>query len=126
MKKILLTSLGIICVALGFIGAFLPVLPTTPFLLVASFCFIRSSPKLHKFLLTNPILGEYLTNYFENKALPLSSKIKSISVLWTGLIATIIFTNISKILIAILIIIGICVTVHLATLGKQKKNKHTN
>ena len=123
MKKIIYKFLGIIFVVFGIIGAFLPIIPTTPFLLLASFFFVRSSQKLNHLLLTNPLLGEYLTNYFEHKNLPLSSKIKSISLLWIGLILTMIFASIPFFVYFILIIVGISVTLHISLLGRRKSTQ---
>jgi len=121
MKKKIYIILGIISTGLGIIGAFLPIMPTTPFLLLASIFFARSSEKLNRFLLTNPLLGEYLTNYLEHRSLPLSSKIKSISLLWCGLLATMIFTNIPFYVIIILIFVGIGVSLHIGLLGRKRK-----
>lgn len=63
--KLLYLSLGIISTALGFIGAFLPVLPTTPFLLVALWAFSKSSPRLQNWLYHHPLYGKTLQNWFE-------------------------------------------------------------
>ena len=122
MKKKLYIIIGIICTVLGVIGAFLPLMPTTPFLLLASFFFSRSSAKLNHFIMTNPLLGEYLTNYIERRSLPLSSKIKSISLLWLGLLAVIFFTNIHFYVVIILIFVGICVSLHIGLLGRKRKS----
>jgi len=133
MKKKLYIIIGIISTILGIIGAFLPIMPTTPFLLLASFFFARSSPKLNNFLLKNRLLGEYLTNYIEHRSLPLSSKIKSISLLWCGLLATMFFADIPFYAIIILIFVGIGVSLHIGLLGFfsrrnffSKKNKFEN
>ena len=121
MKRKIYLVAGIICTILGTIGAFLPIMPTTPFLLLASFFFTRSSAKLNNFLYTNPLLGEYLANYMEHRSLPLSSKIKSISLLWLGLLATMIFADIHFYVIIILIFVGIGVSLHIGLLGKKRK-----
>jgi uncharacterized membrane protein YbaN (DUF454 family) len=122
VKKKLYLIAGIISTVLGIIGAFLPIMPTTPFLLLASFLFSRSSPKLNNFLLTNRFLGEYFTNYIERRPLPLSSKIKSISFLWLGLLATIFFADIPFYVIIILIFVGIGVSLHIGLLRRKRKN----
>ena len=123
MKKTIFIIAGLICTAFAIIGTFLPVMPTTPFLLLASFFFSRSSEKLNNFLFTNPLLGEYLTNYLEHRSMPLSSKIKTISLLWLGLLATMIFTNIPFYVIIILIFVGIGVSLHIGLLGRKRKNE---
>lgn len=71
-----------VCVALGVAGIFLPLLPTTPFLLLAAWLWFRSSPELYRRLLDNPYLGTYIRNFRENKAIPLRAKIVSVSLLW--------------------------------------------
>ena len=73
---------GTICVVLGAIGIVLPILPTTPFLLAAAACYYKSSPRMHKWLLTNKWFGEYIRNYQEGKGLPMKTKIMALSVLW--------------------------------------------
>jgi len=125
MKQKIYIFVGIISTILGIIGAFLPLMPTTPFLILASFLFARSSPKLNNLLLKNRLLGEYLTNYIEHRSLPLSSKIKTISLLWLGLLATIFFTNIPFYVQLILIFIGICVSLHIIFLEKFFYRKNT-
>lgn len=68
VKKTLLLLCGWVCVALGLIGAFLPLLPTTPFLLLASACFMRGSPKLNHWLLNHPRFGPTLQNWHHHRA----------------------------------------------------------
>ena len=68
VRKTLLLMCGWICVALGLLGAFLPLLPTTPFLLLASACFMRGSPRLNHWLLNHPKFGPILTNWHQHGA----------------------------------------------------------
>lgn len=82
MKKILFKTLGIISLILAILGIFLPILPTTPFLLLSSFLFIRSSDKLYKWLINHRLLGRYIRDFQEEKAIPLRVKISSLSLLW--------------------------------------------
>lgn len=82
MKRIFLTVIGVVSVALGVVGIFLPLLPTTPFLLLAAACFVRSSPRLYSRLINHPRVGSYIRNFREKRALPLRVKIVSVSVLW--------------------------------------------
>jgi uncharacterized membrane protein YbaN (DUF454 family) len=65
----LLSSVGGICVGLGVLGIFVPLLPTTPFLLVAAACFVRSSDRLYQRLITHRTLGPYIRNYREHRAI---------------------------------------------------------
>jgi uncharacterized membrane protein YbaN (DUF454 family) len=72
--RLLWLSLGLVCLATGLIGAVLPVLPTTPFLLLAAGCFAKSSPRLHGWLLAHPVLGPPIRNWEENGAISRGAK----------------------------------------------------
>ncbi|MBQ7791091.1 MAG: YbaN family protein [Rikenellaceae bacterium] len=80
--KVLLIILGSISLALGVIGIFVPLLPTTPLLLLAAALYFRSSPKLYDWLLNHPRLGTYIRNFREHRAIPLHVKIVSVSLVW--------------------------------------------
>lgn len=77
----LLQALGWICVALGAAGAVLPVLPTTPFLLVALWAFARSSPRFHTWLLENRYLGPYIRDWEANHAIPFRAKVLAVTMM---------------------------------------------
>lgn len=89
--KFLLAALGTIALALGIIGIFLPILPTTPFLLLAAALYFRSSQKLYNRLLEHPQLGGYIKNFREHKAIPLRVKIISVSLVWITLLYCAVF-----------------------------------
>ena len=80
--KSLLAVLGVVSLSLGVAGIFLPLLPTTPFLLLAAWAFVRSSPRLYAWLINHPHLGEYIRNFRENRAIPLRAKVVSIALMW--------------------------------------------
>lgn len=80
--KSLLAVLGVVSLSLGVAGIFLPLLPTTPFLLLAAWAFVRSSPRLYDWLMCHPRLGEYIRNFREERAIPLRVKIVSVSLIW--------------------------------------------
>ena len=75
MKKIILISLGWLCVSLGFIGIFIPGIPTTIFLIIALWAFARSSKRFHAWLLNHQRFGPILRNWQEHKVVPLRAKI---------------------------------------------------
>ena len=77
MRGVFLT-LGIGFVVLGFIGAFLPVLPTTPLLILAAACFARSSPRLENWLLQHPQFGPLLRNWRARGAIPVKAKLMAL------------------------------------------------
>ena len=80
--KIVLIILGVLSLGLGVAGIFLPLLPTTPLLLLAAWCFIHSSSRLYDWLLNHHVLGEYIRNFRENKAIPLRVKVVSVAMIW--------------------------------------------
>ena len=87
----LLKIIGIFFVALAFIGVFLPLLPTTPFLLVAATCFAKSSPRLHKMLLANKVFGPMIYHWQQTRSIPKRAKIIALvsmvlAVVWSGYI----------------------------------------
>jgi uncharacterized membrane protein YbaN (DUF454 family) len=83
----LLVAVGVASVGLGTIGIFIPLLPTTPFLLLAAACFVRSSDRLYAWLLGHRVYGPIIRGYREHKALPLSSKVTILVLTW-GAIGT--------------------------------------
>jgi uncharacterized protein len=82
VKKWLLIAAGTTCVCLGVAGIFLPLLPTTPFLLLAAVCYAGSSQKFYHWLLNNRWFGRYIKNYREGKGLTLTTKVVSLASLW--------------------------------------------
>lgn len=89
--KIFLTILGLLSLGLGILGIFLPVLPTTPLLLLSAALFLRSNRKLYDWLLNHPKLGPYISNFMVNKSIPLKIKVLSVSMVWITLINCAIF-----------------------------------
>lgn len=89
--KIVLTILGLLSLGLGILGIFLPILPTTPLLLLAAALFLRSNRNLYDWLLNHPKLGPYIRNFMEHKAIPLKIKIISVSLVWITLLYCAVF-----------------------------------
>ena len=89
--KIVYITLGTISLGLGILGIFLPLLPTTPFLLLTAALYFKGSTRLYNKLLQHPHLGPYIRNFRENKAIPLRAKIISISTMWVSMLYCIIF-----------------------------------
>ena len=83
MKKSLLLIIGTLSMAVGILGIFVPLLPTTPFLLLAAACYMRSSQKMYNRLLNNRFLGVYIKNYMQGKGIPLKVKLFTVILLWT-------------------------------------------
>ncbi|MFD1415926.1 YbaN family protein [Oceanobacillus jeddahense] len=91
MKKAFFISCGSVSLGLGIIGIILPLLPTTPFLLLTAACYAKSSERLYQWLLENKYFGSYIKNYRAGKGIPLKAKITAVSVLWLSLSFTIFF-----------------------------------
>lgn len=83
--RYLLLSIGWLSVALGVIGIFLPVLPTTPFLLLAAACFVRSSRRFYLWLVTHRHLGPWIRDYLEGQGIPLKGKIYALLLMWSSI-----------------------------------------
>ncbi len=81
-----LVILGGLSLVLGLLGIFVPLLPTTPFLLLAAALWVRSSPRLYAWLLSHRRLGPYIRNFRENRAIPLRAKVFSVTLLWATLL----------------------------------------
>ncbi len=109
--RLLWVLIGSISVGMGIIGIFVPGWPTTIFLIIASYFYIRSSEKLYNWLLNNKILGIYLKNYYSGKGMPLKAKILSLFLMWVfGLLSIFLWIpgnlSIIKIIVFILLAIG--------------------
>jgi uncharacterized protein len=101
--KILLNIIGSIAVVLAILGIFLPLLPTTPFLLLASACYMRGSERMHRWLRNHRLFGEYLRNFEDNRALPLRAKIVTLVLLWASMAYSIFVVN--KLLLRIMLLV---------------------
>jgi uncharacterized protein len=115
LKKHLLIIGGTLSVALGMIGIFVPVLPTTPFLLLSAFCYARGSHRLYQWLMSHRILGTYLQNYLQYHAVSKTVKIVSLIALWVSLLVSIALIGSTAVRL-ILVLVGIGVSLHLLML----------
>jgi len=84
-------ALGIVCVIMAGLGILLPGLPATPFLLLASYAFARSSKKMHDWLINHRLFGPILTDFLDRKGIRLSVKIASIAIMWGMMLLSIFF-----------------------------------
>lgn len=113
MKRMLFNMLATIFTGFGIAGAFLPVLPTTPFLLLAIFFYMRSSTQGVKMILRNKYLSPYVKSYFSKKGIPLKILLRTLFFLWLTLGCCIIWCVSYTYLKVLLIFIGVGVTIHL-------------
>ena len=122
LKKKIYIFVGFLAVILGIIGVILPGIPTVPFLLVALFCFERSSKKYHDMILNNKYFGKVLRDYYEGKGLTTSVKIKAILFLSCGIGFS--FYKVQHLhLRIVLAVIWLVVTLHIILLKTKHKEK---
>ena len=111
--RILLRTAGTLSLILGGVGIILPLLPTTPFLLLAAVCYARSSEQWYNWLMTNRWFGKYIRNWHEGKGIPMKTKILTIAflILTIGYSAAFVVPFfIGKV---VLILIAMCVSMHI-------------
>lgn len=120
LPRALLIIAGTIFVGLAVIGIFVPVLPTTPFLLLAAACYARSSQRFYHWLFSNRWFGSYLTNYHYKKALPRRTKVQAITVLWLAIAVS--MSLVDSLAVRLLLpAIAIAVSVHIFSLKTLKE-----
>lgn len=111
--RYLLLGVGCASVCLGVIGVFLPIMPTTPFLLLAAACFARSSPRFHAWLLSHPQLGPLLKSYLNGEGIPLKAKVLSIGSMWVSIAVSCWFVPWPWVRV-LLVAVALAVTVYIA------------
>jgi uncharacterized membrane protein YbaN (DUF454 family) len=111
--KIFLSIIGLISLGLGLVGIFLPVLPTTPFLLLSAALFLRSNKSLYDWLLNHPRLGPYVSNFMIHKSIPLRVKIISVSMVWITLLYCAVFVAEFWLLRLLFILLAAAITIHI-------------
>ncbi|MGM0431894.1 MAG: YbaN family protein [Spirochaetota bacterium] len=115
VQRFLLVIAGSLSLILGIIGIILPLLPTTPFLLLASYCYLRSSKRLYLWLINHRLLGSYIYNYMHYRAVSMKAKVFALILLWATLLFSI--WLIGKLYLGLLLgAVGIGVSIHLLTL----------
>ena len=120
LRRKLLIIAGTLFVAIGILGIFIPILPTTPFLLLAAACYIRSSKRFYHWLIYNNLFKAYIRNYIEGRGMPLKVKIFTISLLWIT-IGTSVFLGTQNLFVRILLVlIAIGVTLHISYIRARK------
>jgi uncharacterized membrane protein YbaN (DUF454 family) len=119
--KVLLIILGSVSLVLGVVGVFLPLLPTTPFLLLAAALYFRGSSRLYEWLIAHPHLGTYIRNFRENKAIPLRVKVVSVTLVWVTLLYCAIFIACNVYMRLFFVLLATGVTVHILHYKTLKK-----
>ena len=117
----ILIAIGSLAVGLGVAGIFLPLLPTTPFLLLAAVCYANSSERFYHWLMHHRWFGSYIRNYREGRGIPLVSKVVALALLWLTIGASAIFVVPVLIGKIVLVSIAIGVTIHLLSVKTFKE-----
>ncbi|PXW91785.1 hypothetical protein DES38_104219 [Streptohalobacillus salinus] len=105
--KAIYIIMGSISLVLGVIGMVLPVLPTTPFLLLTAYFYVRSSQRLHRWLLNHRIFGAYIRNYIKYRAIPKRTKQLAIVLLWVSMTLTLLIVPLVAVRVMLIIIASI-------------------
>jgi len=113
--------LGSLCVLLGVIGIIVPILPTTPFLLLAAFLYAKSSKRFLNWLLTNRLFGRYIDNYRSGRGIPLLQKVLTITSLWLTIGVSALFFVQSWWVRGLLLVIALGVSLHLVRVKTYKE-----
>jgi uncharacterized protein len=120
-KKGVLVVAGTFCLAIGAVGIFVPILPTTPFLLLAAACYAQGSQRMHHWLLNNKWFGNYIRNYREGKGISARGKIFTLSLLWITIGCSALFLIDIDIVQVILLLVAVAVSIHLVTIPTFRK-----
>ncbi|AYZ16661.1 DUF454 family protein [Klebsiella pasteurii] len=106
MPRIILIIIGWLSVALGTLGVFLPLLPTTPFILLAAWCFARSSPRFHHWLLYRSWFGGYLRHWQQYRAMPPGAKPRAVVMILLTFAISLWLVNLTWVRIFLLIVLA--------------------
>jgi hypothetical protein len=125
LKRRLLFIAGTLALTIGILGIVIPILPTTPFLLLAAACYIRSSQRFYNWLLNNRLLGVYIKNYIEGKGMSRRAKVFTVTLLWITIGLSIWFAAQSVVIRVILILVAAGVTTYIIRIkafqGEEKE-----
>ncbi len=120
-KRSLYLVAGTIFLVIGCVGVVLPILPTTPFLLLSAACYYKSSERMHRWILNNRWFGNYIRNYKEGRGLPLKTKIFTLTLLWIVISYSALFVVSMFVIQVVLFAVAVGVSIHLITLPTFKQ-----
>jgi uncharacterized membrane protein YbaN (DUF454 family) len=120
LKRQLLLAAGTLSLAIGIVGIVVPLLPTTPFLLLAAGCYLRSSQRFYNWLIGNRFFGNYIRNYIEGRGIPVKVKLFIIILLWVT-ISISIWLVAKPLVTIILLIVAVGVTLHIIFIRVKRK-----
>jgi uncharacterized protein len=111
--KALLIIIGTLSITLGVIGIVIPLLPTTPLILLGAVCYVKASDELYQKLIKNKWLGGYIKDFREKNGITLKNKVLSLSLMWISITGTILFLDIEFWLAAVLIVVAVTVSAYI-------------
>ncbi len=118
--KFLWNAAGTFFLFLGIVGIAVPLLPTTPFLLLAASCYLRGSARMYKWLMTNKYFGEYLKDYRDGRGMPLKVKIGTVALLWAVITFSAMFATSVMVIRIGMFVVATGVTIHIVTLKTKR------
>lgn len=121
--RILFIIAGFVSLLFAILGIFLPLLPTTPLVLLAAYLFGKSSEKFHFWIINNKVFGKYIKNYQDGKGITRRSKITAITSMWAVLLISVFWATEVLFLRIILTTVGLAVTIHLLRMPTYDENK---
>jgi len=111
--RMFLITFGTLSLLLGMLGIVLPILPTTPFILLAAYCYLRGSKRLYQKLISHKTFGIYIKSYYEKKGIPLKTKVYALAMLWSSILF-ITFILIDRLVLRVVILlVASGVTIHI-------------
>lgn len=116
LLRVSLVLFGMISFGLGVLGIFLPLLPTTPFMLLSAFLFIRSSDRLYRWLINHRLFGKYIYDYIERRSIPRRVKWYTLGLLWASILTSVATLDVGNVIRLMLLLIAVGVTLHVVKL----------
>ncbi len=120
LLRALFAFLGLTFFALGILGIFLPLLPTTPFMLLSAYLFLQSSNRLYSWLINHKVFGRYIRDYIEKRSIPKRVKWYTLALLWASIIWCVAMLQLSTPIRVILLLIAVGVTIHVVKLRSSE------
>ena len=120
IKRMLFVLVGTLFLAIGFVGIIIPVLPTTPLLLLAAACYLRGSERLHRWMIENRIFGEFIRDYTEGRGIKPRQKVITLAFLWMTIPFSALYLVEYLLVRILLFLIATAVSVHVLALPSMR------
>jgi uncharacterized membrane protein YbaN (DUF454 family) len=121
VKRTIYVLAGTIVLVIGAVGVVVPVLPTTPFLLLSAACYMRGSERLHSWMLNNRVFGTFIRDYREGKGIAFRNKLLTLVLLWFTISFSVLFVIEMPLLKGLLFLIAFVVSAHIVLLPTNKQ-----